>query len=136
MINMQKRIVSVWYRCVQSGPVLAVLLLGILYRPEEAFMQTSIFRMRDICRIMETVHSGIPLYIREIAGITASDCCILHFLSGTGLHLNEKRQLVKILDWYPVYIHWTCTIPDRGKCRIYAEGNYLGQVLQDFLTDG
>ena len=76
------------------GPVLAVLLLGII-------------RVRN------------PTLYEGNRWLTASDHSVLHILSG-GIPEIKKENDDQKFGRYPVYIHWTGIIPDRGKCRIYA----------------
>ena len=80
------------------GPVLAVLLLG---------------------SIMEIIRVRNPTLYEGNRWLTASDHSVLHILSG-GIPEIKKENADQNFGRYPVYIHWTGIIPDRGKCRIYA----------------
>ena len=97
------------------GPVLAVLLLGIIYHPQGgSYSETVIPDAETSVALWKLFESGIPH-----RWLTASDHSVLHILSG-GIPEIKKENADQKFGRYPVYIHWTGIIPDRGKCRIYA----------------
>ena len=102
------------------GPVLAVLLLGIIYHPQGgSYSETVIPDAETSVALWKLFESGIPHYMKEIGGSLTSDHSVLHILSG-GIPEIKKENADQNFGRYPVYIYWTGIIPDRGKCRIYA----------------
>ena len=74
---------------------------------------------RDICSIVEIIRVRNPTLYEGNRWLTASNHSVLHILSG-GIPEIKKENADQNFGRYPVYIHWTGIIPDRGKCRIYA----------------
>ena len=68
---------------------------------------------------MEIIRVRNPTLYERNRWLTASDYSVLHILSG-GIPEIKKENADQNFGRYPVYIHWTGIIPDRGKCRIYA----------------
>ena len=102
------------------GPVLAVLLLGIIYHPQGgSYSETVIPDAETSVALWKLFESGIPHYMKDIGGSLLTDRSVLHILSGC-IFETKKEDTDQDFGRYPVYIHWTGIIPDGGKCRIYA----------------
>ncbi len=111
------------------GPVLAVLLLGIIYHPQGgSYSETVIPDAETSVALWKLFRVRNPTLYERNRWLTASDYSVFHILSG-GIPEIKKENADQNFGRYPVYIHWTGIIPDRGKCRIYPVGNYLGQVI-------
>lgn len=102
------------------GPVLAVLLLGIIYHPQGgSYSETVIPDAETSVALWKLFESGIPHYMKEIGGSLLPIILFFTFFQVVSLKL-KKKTADQNFGRYPVYIHWTGIIPDRGKCRIYA----------------
>lgn len=102
------------------GPILAVLLLGLLYHPEESgYEQTMIVKTDNSVEMWQLFQEGLPYYMKEMLISLLPIILFFFIFQIVSLHLH-KKTLVKIIDRNHLYIHRSCTFPDRGKCGIYA----------------
>ena len=95
------------------GPILAVLLLGLLYHPgESGYEQTMIVKTDNSVEMWQLFQEGLPYYMKEML---LSLLPIILFFFIFAILLSRTHTLRNHL-----YIHRSCTFPDRGKCGIYA----------------
>lgn len=111
------------------GPILAVLLLGVLYNPgDTSYTASEIPQIADSAELFYTFLSGFPKYIREIAVSLLP--IVLFFAAFQIFALKlKKRDLLKIvvgLTYTYVGLVLFLTGVNVG---FMPAGNYLGQTL-------
>ena len=102
------------------GPILAVRILGMLYRPSEAaFVAPGISELGSSVELWETFRVALPAYMKEIA--IALLPIILFFAVFQAVSLKiAPAQTAAGSNWACIYLSWACFIPHRCKCRLYA----------------
>ncbi len=79
------------------GPILAVMLLGLIYRPEESvYTPTVITPINDSRELIVSFISAIPEYMGEVAK-ALFPVIIFYFLFMLFCHKPPKSELIKIL---------------------------------------
>lgn len=111
------------------GPVLAVLLLGILYRPESGvYAGIHIPDVKDSIELGRLFTAELPLYIREMLLSLLPIVVFFLVFQVLALHLM-KRTLVKIaIGILYTYIGLVLFLTG-ANVGFLPTGNYLGQVL-------
>ena len=111
------------------GPVLAVLLLGILYRPESGvYVGIHIPDVKDSIELGRLFTAELPLYIREMLLSLLPIVVFFLVFQVLALHLM-KRTLVKIaIGILYTYIGLVLFLTG-ANVGFLPTGNYLGQVL-------
>lgn len=111
------------------GPILAVLVLGMIYKPEEsAYSAYIIPEVADSGELWQMFLSGFPTYIKEIALSLLPIVIFFGVFQVVSLKLN-KRNLVKIIIGL-VYTYIGLVLFLTGaNVGFMPAGNYLGQVL-------
>ena len=111
------------------GPILAVLLLGMIYRPESSsYTPVAIPEVSDSVELWSMFRSGLPAYMEEIA--VALLPIILFFAAFQFMVLKlSKRKLMKIaIGLVYTYIGLVLFLTG-ANVGFMPAGNYLGQVM-------
>ena len=111
------------------GPILAVLVLGMIYRPTESnFSVTQIPQVKDSVELWNLFAHGLPEYIKEIAVSLLPIVVFFGLFQIFALRLSG-RALKKILVGL-VYTYIGLVLFLTGaNVGFMPAGNYLGQVL-------
>lgn len=111
------------------GPILAVLLLGMIYNPQEgAYIAPTILEIQDSVELWTLFRVGFPTYFKEIAVSLLPIVLFFGVFQITLLKLS-KRNLVKILIGL-VYTYVGLVLFLTGaNVGFMPAGNYLGQVI-------
>lgn len=111
------------------GPILAVLILGMIYRPgESAYVAPSIPEVADSVEMWRLFGKGLPVYLKEIAVSLLPILLFFTVFQIVSLKLS-KKNLVKILVGL-VYTYVGLVLFLTGvNVGFMPAGNYLGQVL-------
>ena len=114
------------------GPILAVMILGIIYNPNESTYTPPILpEMQDSSELFELFRTGIPTYLIEIAVSLLP--IILFFLAAQFLVLRlSKRKLFQIgMGLVYTYIGLVLFLTG-ANVGFMPAGHYLGQQLASF----
>ena len=111
------------------GPILAVMILGMIYRPQEgayeAYVLPAVNDSRELWRLFMT---GIPSYIKEIA-VALLPIIVFFFLFQVTVLKLSGRTLKKIVVGL-VYTYVGLVLFLTGaNVGFMPAGNYLGQML-------
>ena len=111
------------------GPVLAVLLLGIIYHPQGgSYSETVIPDAETSVALWKLFESGIPHYMTEIGGSLLPIILFFTFFQVVSLKL-KKKTLIKILVGI-LYTYIGLVLFLTGvNVGFMPVGNYLGQVI-------
>mgnify|MGYP002679737058 CR=1 FL=1 len=114
------------------GPILAVMILGIIYNPNESTYTPPILpEMQDSSELFELFRTGIPTYLIEIAVSLLP--IILFFLAAQLLVLRlSKRKLFQIgMGLVYTYIGLVLFLTG-ANVGFMPAGHYLGQQLASY----
>lgn len=114
------------------GPILAVMILGIIYNPNESTYTPPILpEMQDSSELFELFRTGIPTYLIEIAVSLLP--IILFFLAAQFLVLRlSKRKLFQIgMGLVYTYIGLVLFLTG-ANVGFMPAGHYLGQQLASY----
>ena len=113
----------------EIGPVLAVLLLGIIYHPQGgSYSETVIPDAETSVALWKLFESGIPHYMKEIGGSLLPIILFFTFFQVVSLKL-KKKTLIKILVGI-LYTYIGLVLFLTGvNVGFMPVGNYLGQVI-------
>lgn len=111
------------------GPILAVLLLGIIFRPSDSvYVPPAIPEISDSVALWTLFRAGLPTYIREIALSLLPVLLFFGCYQLIALHL-PRRQLGKIVVGL-VYTYIGLVLFLTGaNVGFMPAGNYLGRVI-------
>ena len=111
------------------GPVLAVLLLGIIYHPQGgSYSENVIPDAETSVALWKLFESGIPHYMKEIGGSLLPIILFFTFFQVVSLKL-KKKTLIKILVGI-LYTYIGLVLFLTGvNVGFMPVGNYLGQVI-------
>lgn len=111
------------------GPILSVLILGMIYHPEESAYQPPVIpELKDSTQLWALFRDGFPTYIGEIAVSLLPIIIFFAIFQVTVLKL-KKRQLLKIcIGLLYTYIGLVLFLTGVNVGFMPA-GNYLGSVL-------
>ncbi len=111
------------------GPILAVLILGMIYRPTESnYSVSQIPQVEDSVELWEMFAHGIPEYMQEIAVSLLPIVLFFGLFQIFALHLSN-RSLAKILVGL-VYTYIGLVLFLTGaNVGFMPAGSYLGKVL-------
>ena len=111
------------------GPILSVLILGMIYHPEESAYQPPVIpELKDSAQLWALFRDGFPTYIGEIAVSLLPIIIFFAIFQVTVLKL-KKRQLLKIcIGLLYTYIGLVLFLTGVNVGFMPA-GNYLGSVL-------
>lgn len=114
------------------GPILAVMILGIIYNPDESTYTPPVLpEMQDSSELFELFRTGIPTYLVEIAVSLLP--IILFFLAAQLLVLRlSKRKLFQIgMGLVYTYIGLVLFLTG-ANVGFMPAGHYLGQQLASY----
>ena len=111
------------------GPILAVLLLGLLYHPgESGYEQTMIVKTDNSVEMWQLFQEGLPYYMKEML-ISLLPIIIFFFVFQiVSLHLHKKTLVKIIIGIIYTYIGLVLFLTGVNVGFMPA-GNYLGQVI-------
>ena len=111
------------------GPILAVLILGMIYNPQEsAYVPPVIPDIADSTELWDLFQVGFPTYMKEIAISLLPIVAFFGVFQIVSLRLS-KRNLLKILVGL-VYTYLGLALFLTGvNVGFMPAGNYIGQVL-------
>ena len=111
------------------GPILAVLLLGLLYHPgESGYEQTMIVKTDNSVEMWQLFQEGLPYYMKEML-ISLLPIIIFFFVfQNVSLHLHKKTLVKIIIGIIYTYIGLVLFLTGVNVGFMPA-GNYLGQVI-------
>ncbi len=111
------------------GPILAVLILGMIYNPQEsAYVAPVIPDIADSTELWDLFQVGFPTYMKEIAISLLPIVAFFGVFQIVSLRLS-KRNLLKILVGL-VYTYLGLVLFLTGvNVGFMPAGNYIGQVL-------
>lgn len=111
------------------GPILAVLILGMIYNPQEsAYVPPAIPDIADSTELWDLFQVGFPTYMKEIAVSLLPIVAFFGVFQIVSLRLS-KRNLLKILVGL-VYTYLGLVLFLTGvNVGFMPAGNYIGQVL-------
>lgn len=114
------------------GPILAVMILGMIYNPEEStYVPPVIPEIGDSVELWQLFGQGLPTYIREIAVSLLP--ILLFFLAAQVIVLRlDRRQLLRIgIGLVYTYIGLVLFLTGVNVGFMPA-GNYLGRQIAEF----
>ena len=111
------------------GPILAVLLLGLLYHPgESGYEQTMIVKTDNSVEMWQLFQEGLPYYMKEMLISLLPIILFFFIFQIVSLHLH-KKTLVKIIIGI-IYTYIVLVLFLTGvNVGFMPAGNYLGQVI-------
>ena len=111
------------------GPILAVLLLGLLYHPgESGYEQTMIVKTDNSVEMWQLFQEGLPYYMKEMLISLLPIILFFFIFQIVSLHLH-KKTLVKIIIGI-IYTYIGLVLFLTGvTVGFMPAGNYLGQVI-------
>ena len=111
------------------GPILAVLLLGIIYHPEGAgYERTVVQNVADSIELWKLFQNGIPHYMKEIAVSLFPIVLFFSLFQIFSLKL-KKKTIIKILVGL-IYTYIGLVLFLTGvNVGFMPAGNYLGEII-------
>ena len=111
------------------GPVLAVLLLGIIYHPQGgSYSETVIPDAETSVALWKLFESGIPHYMKEIGGSLLPIILFFTFFQVVSLKLKKKTLIKNLVGILYTYIGLVLFLTGVN-VGFMPVGNYLGQVI-------
>lgn len=111
------------------GPILAVLLLGMIYNPESsAYVPPSMPEIGDSTELWALFREGFPEYLREIAGSLLPIILFFGVFQALVLKLSRAKLVRIVIGLMYTYIGLVLFLTGANVGFIPA-GNYLGQVI-------
>lgn len=111
------------------GPILAVLLLGLLYHPgESGYEQTMIVKTDNSVEMWQLFQEGLPYYIKEMLISLLPIILFFFIFQIVSLHLHKKTLVKIIIGIIYTYIGLVLFLTGVNVGFMPA-GNYLGQVI-------
>lgn len=111
------------------GPILAVLLLGMIYNPESsAYAPPSLPEIGDSTELWALFREGFPEYLREIAGSLLPIILFFGVFQALVLKLSRAKLVRIVIGLVYTYIGLVLFLTGANVGFIPA-GNYLGQVI-------
>lgn len=111
------------------GPILAVLLLGLLYHPgESGYEQTMIVKTDNSVEMWQLFQEGLPYYMKEMLISLLPIILFFFFFQIVSLHLHKKTLVKIIIGIIYTYIGLVLFLTGVNVGFMPA-GNYLGQVI-------
>lgn len=113
------------------GPILAVLLLGLLYHPEESgYEQTMIVKTDNSVEMWQLFQEGLPYYMKEMLISLLPIILFFFIFQIVSLHLHKKTLVKIIIGIIYTYIGLVLFLTGVNVGFMPA-GNYLGQVIAE-----
>ena len=111
------------------GPILAVLLLGLLYHPgESGYEQTMIVKTDNSVEMWHLFQEGLPYYMKEMLISLLPIILFFFIFQIVSLHLHKKTLVKIIIGIIYTYIGLVLFLTGVNVGFMPA-GNYLGQVI-------
>ena len=111
------------------GPILAVLLLGLLYNPGgSGYEQTMIVKTDNSVEMWQLFQEGLPYYIKEMLISLLPIILFFFIFQIVSLHLHKKTLVKIIIGIIYTYIGLVLFLTGVNVGFMPA-GNYLGQVI-------
>ena len=111
------------------GPILAVLLLGLLYHPgESGYEQTMIVKTDNSVEMWQLFQEGLPYYMKEMLISLLPIILFFFIFQIVSLHLHKKTLVKIIIGIIYTYIGLVLFLTGVN-VGFMPEGNYLGQVI-------
>ena len=111
------------------GPILAVLLLGLLYHPgESGYEQTMIVKTDNSVEMWQLFQEGLPYYMKEMLLSLLPIIIFFFIFQIVSLHLHKKTLVKIIIGIIYTYIGLVLFLTGVNVGFMPA-GNYLGQVI-------
>lgn len=111
------------------GPILAVLLLGLLYHPgESGYEQTMIVKTDNSVEMWQLFQEGLPYYMKEMLISLLPIILFFCIFQIVSLHLHKKTLVKIIIGIIYTYIGLVLFLTGVNVGFMPA-GNYLGQVI-------
>lgn len=111
------------------GPILAVLLLGLLYNPgESGYEQTMIVKTDNSVEMWQLFQEGLPYYMKEMLISLLPIILFFFIFQIVSLHLHKKTLVKIIIGIIYTYIGLVLFLTGVNVGFMPA-GNYLGQVI-------
>ena len=111
------------------GPILAVLLLGLLYHPgESGYEQTMIVKTDNSLEMWQLFQEGLPYYMKEMLISLLPIILFFFIFQIVSLHLHKKTLVKIIIGIIYTYIGLVLFLTGVNVGFMPA-GNYLGQVI-------
>ena len=111
------------------GPILAVLLLGLLYHPgESGYEQTMIVKTDNSVEMWQLFQEGLPYYMKEMLISLLPIILFFFIFQIISLHLHKKTLVKIIIGIIYTYIGLVLFLTGVNVGFMPA-GNYLGQVI-------
>ena len=111
------------------GPILAVLLLGLLYHPgESGYEQTMIVKTDNSVEMWQLFREGLPYYMKEMLISLLPIILFFFIFQIVSLHLHKKTLVKIIIGIIYTYIGLVLFLTGVNVGFMPA-GNYLGQVI-------
>ena len=111
------------------GPILAVLLLGLLYHPEgSGYEQTMIVKTDNSVEMWQLFQKGLPYYMKEMLISLLPIILFFFIFQIVSLHLHKKTLVKIIIGIIYTYIGLVLFLTGVNVGFMPA-GNYLGQVI-------
>ena len=111
------------------GPILAVLLLGLLYHPEgSGYEQTMIVKTDNSVEMWQLFQEGLPYYMKEMLISLLPIILFFFIFQIVSLHLHKKTLVKIIIGIIYTYIGLVLFLTGVNVGFMPA-GNYLGQVI-------
>lgn len=113
------------------GPILAVLLLGLLYHPgESGYEQTMIVKTDNSVEMWQLFQEGLPYYMKEMLISLLPIILFFFIFQIVSLHLHKKTLVKIIIGIIYTYIGLVLFLTGVNVGFMPA-GNYLGQVIAE-----
>ena len=111
------------------GPILAVLLLGLLYHPGgSGYEQTMIVKTDNSVEMWQLFQEGLPYYMKEMLISLLPIILFFFIFQIVSLHLHKKTLVKIIIGIIYTYIGLVLFLTGVNVGFMPA-GNYLGQVI-------
>lgn len=111
------------------GPILAVMILGMIYKPTEAsYSIAAIPEIRDSVELWKLFGEGIPTYIKEIALSLLPIVIVFGLFQVFSLKLTGRALSRILIGLLYTYIGLVLFLTG-ANVGFMPAGNYLGQVL-------
>ena len=111
------------------GPILAVLLLGLLYHPgESGYEQAMIVKTDNSVEMWQLFQEGLPYYMKEMLISLLPIILFFFIFQIVSLHLHKKTLVKIIIGIIYTYIGLVLFLTGVNVGFMPA-GNYLGQVI-------
>ena len=111
------------------GPILAVLLLGLLYHPgESGYEKTMIVKTDNSVEMWQLFQEGLPYYMKEMLISLLPIILFFFIFQIVSLHLHKKTLVKIIIGIIYTYIGLVLFLTGVNVGFMPA-GNYLGQVI-------